>query len=1234
MGGKRQANILSSIIKNFQTVEDVIQTSANASGSALAENEKYLDSIQGKIDLFTNALQTFWMNFIDSSVIKGIVDVGTKLVQLLDTVHGKILAVVAVWATVRKFKDGVGFKKQFDGVVSVVKDVYTAITATATATKSLTVATVSQSIASKITNKELAREILINSGLSAATGKLTKEQIKTTAATLSEAFANGKLTASQYLATMSTMGLKTALQGLWTVLMANPIYLVAASVAAIALAFDHFHTTAQEAADAAKEAFDEIQSVVESTKFTIQSLESELSALQDKINELDGKKLSFAEDQEIKKLKKQREELEHSLKVQEQLLELQREASNKQAVASMKAYTKAASEGAKETQDTAKILGTIGGVLGGIALTIGGLALIPVSGGTSSALSAMGASAIATSVGAGAVVGGIAGNKAGEAIGSGIAENEGTYDSWYETYTKALETSRKEEQKALEKYQKDSSNIKKLDKWQEAQQKVSDIETEMYEHLSQMQQYFSGLEYGPDEEINKELDAWYNFLDKFSIDQGASGAEATALDRIFGENASEEIQILKEQILDAVSAGRDFDFTSAINGSRELNSILNYIGLTAEDVKNYFTQIGESAANAANQSKEIISFKTYSELSEEAENYKEILSQSAEIIVENTKVTQDYKDSLIELVGSEEAVNECFYEDNKLVVKNEKALKNLLRQAKNSISSNVKLAKSQSRLKYYELVEQLNDTLNGTKQLDGATKDSIYTLLDQIDAVELAIYQYQLLEDSLLGVTNAFAAFNKAKEIDSLNTYGDSYVEMAQTMYDAFYKTGQVGTEANWAAIEALVPDSVYQGLTEDADKMQAIYDYYNNNILPTLTLNEDQLSIGLENVEDFVQKGITSGVFIGDTENFDLVEGMNLEKAAELMGITKTQAYALFAELDKYNTSGTEHSFLSQLDDSLEGRITNITNDVEDLNKQKLALLEDGGYDNNKEKIDEINQKLTQNEAELNKLGEEAYNTWQKYTQNDAALAALGAIKDKQKMLTEEDANKLGIEWDEVKGKTVQEAYDLLLAKQLELEEPTVLTVQLAIQNIDTQIDELKKKLADSENDPTVLGVGVNADQTTIDAAKQTIQDQIQALETDKVVLATTFGVELSEEDKKTLEDELNTIEKFTINDKEFTVTANGASRTIQQLKDIKKYIEQIKSAAIEDIDVYVYSGRVGKFANGTAHANGSWGAPRTETALVGELGTELLVRGNRWFTVGENGAEFTQVKKGDIIK
>lgn len=54
---------------------------------------------------------------------------------------------------------------------------------------------------------------------------------------------------------------------------------------------------------------------------------------------------------------------------------------------------------------------------------------------------------------------------------------------------------------------------------------------------------------------------------------------------------------------------------------------------------------------------------------------------------------------------------------------------------------------------------------------------------------------------------------------------------------------------------------------------------------------------------------------------------------------------------------------------------------------------------------------------------------------------------------------------------------------------------------------------------------------------------------------------------------------------------------------------------------------------ARGTAFAGGDWGVKKSETALVGELGTEMVVRGNRWFTVGDNGAEFTDIKKGDII-
>lgn len=54
-----------------------------------------------------------------------------------------------------------------------------------------------------------------------------------------------------------------------------------------------------------------------------------------------------------------------------------------------------------------------------------------------------------------------------------------------------------------------------------------------------------------------------------------------------------------------------------------------------------------------------------------------------------------------------------------------------------------------------------------------------------------------------------------------------------------------------------------------------------------------------------------------------------------------------------------------------------------------------------------------------------------------------------------------------------------------------------------------------------------------------------------------------------------------------------------------------------------------------GTAYATGSWGAKRDETALTGEMGREILVdsKTGKWHTIGDNGAEFVRVKRGDII-
>lgn len=119
LGGKRQANVLAAVIKNFKTVEDVIQTSSNSAGSALKENSKYMDSIQGRVDRFTNSLQTMWMNALNSDAVKIIVDVGNGLINIIDKL-GLINTLAGAIAAKFAFSNNSKFGNLFTGNLSDV----------------------------------------------------------------------------------------------------------------------------------------------------------------------------------------------------------------------------------------------------------------------------------------------------------------------------------------------------------------------------------------------------------------------------------------------------------------------------------------------------------------------------------------------------------------------------------------------------------------------------------------------------------------------------------------------------------------------------------------------------------------------------------------------------------------------------------------------------------------------------------------------------------------------------------------------------------------------------------------------------------------------------------------------------------------------------------------------------------------------------------------------------------
>lgn len=86
IGGKRNSNVVSALMENFKIAEDALATSLDAAGSAIAENEKYLDSIEGKISQFKASWQALSATIVNGDLVKGFVDIGRGIIDAINWV--------------------------------------------------------------------------------------------------------------------------------------------------------------------------------------------------------------------------------------------------------------------------------------------------------------------------------------------------------------------------------------------------------------------------------------------------------------------------------------------------------------------------------------------------------------------------------------------------------------------------------------------------------------------------------------------------------------------------------------------------------------------------------------------------------------------------------------------------------------------------------------------------------------------------------------------------------------------------------------------------------------------------------------------------------------------------------------------------------------------------------------------------------------------------------------------
>ena len=1301
IAGKNRSSVVAAILQNGNILEKAYSDALNSEGSAQKELDTYLDSIQGRIDLFNNALQTMWKNLISSDIVKGVVDIGTALIKFLDTGIGKITVLLGLIKGFGLYGKSVANKQNFlfeflpnqlgnvkdkvknlsgiSNLASVFKDAFYNELAkqkgSASAFDLLSTLACFDDTANILPDlveafggadinlgetflpKEQVAEILDGfDDISDATKVAILDSGLFATAQTGAAGATDILSAANARLIAILNGLKATFMSLWT----NHPYLmafagIALAVTAVTAAYKKWGPTHENALKKLESETEELQSVQDE----LNSVNSELESVQKSIEELESKdKLSFVEEQELERLKSVSAELER----QKRILEAQeKRKQEKQLEAAVDAAKKDANLQGYNAQ--ANVV----------------------------AATTTGAPAYAASL--------------------QDVQDDGTVNQ-FESNLNALASAQErfnEAQKELDEYNKaggeDPFRLKALEKAvDDAEVLVDKANTSLDSMSADWQANYGDIGFiskEGDEELTDVEKQWNDIYRAYqdAMDKQAllnkDITKADVLERVFGKTGTDAAQAFKKEFVSAFKRGEDPSeiIAQALENSdyaKVFNNILKKFGISTDDIVNYFTQYGDSIVSDAS----IVETKTYSALASKLESINDVHKQTQEILTNGTTVTQEYKDALIDLVGSEEKVNECFVDGSSLVVKNADGLEGLLKVSKKNIANQAKLAKTQARLKYAELYKEMKKVRNGETELNQATKDRINAIYKEMSALQSSIAKYSMLEQKLLGATNAYERLAEAQEIDEANDYGSRAEELVEVLGTAF-KTAELGTESAKVAISGLIPESVYEDAETLDAKMAAIHEYFKEGEVSKLfTIKYDEeggiesVDMTKENVRD-TMNALTSKTFDGGTgtilQNINGKFSLNpaidsLNEFAEACNWTEEVAFAFLTSVEKYDIShlgGDNSSWLEQLmGDDLEYRAHKITEEMADL-EHKFA---NGkiGVDEYRTEMDGLDYQLqsgaiTQEQydttvAALNTDLRDGIITIEEYTK---AIKGLNGVQNRNNQQIKNNV----VSWSEANQEVANAKAELEEATR-KLEEMNKSGSGATQEDVDAQtrkVQELSKKLSDALvkkynlQEPTEMTIQIALDEANA---------QLEQFEAEHAVLLTKVKIVQDEEgnysytvnpnvklDSKEIQDmgkyinmlneqhTLSVIADENPNDSTaelegIKTAAEAAQAAIDNIKNpsistvtardqINKLINTINSIPDAVITATVSIAQVNGTANvfGNAYAGGNWGAPRTETALVGELGPELLVRGNRWTTIGDNGAEFTQVKKGDVI-
>lgn len=487
------------------------------------------------------------------------------------------------------------------------------------------------------------------------------------------------------------------------------------------------------------------------------------------------------------------------------------------------------------------------------------------------------------------------------------------------------------------------------------------------------------------------------------------------------------------------------------------------------------------------------------------------------------------------------------------------------------------------------------------------------TLLDTINS-------YDLMSASLREATSAYQHWLNAQNAAQSGDMFDSSIEAMQKISDTLVNTdsdsyGRIGNEDYKAAVDFVVPESVDH---EDTDAVNK----YMESIKDLFTYDSDGNRDGLD-IATFCEKAVDAGLMVLDEsgENYQIAGQKTMEDFAEGLNLSLPLVQAMFGEMEEF---GAEFSWADEAVKTMGdlGVAANeAANELLSLDQFKdLAItLDVSDLATKEEKIASLNATIKEISDAKAKMGVDS-------SEYEYANQILEYCIAQKQLINQPDV--MTVDTSLVEGK-IGEAIALLQEFQTAQDQLEVAkTLGVDTTRAQANLDAVTSKIQELDTNVTTT---LSIDPTSVD----TISSTISSLSCDMIVKAgvdesAVIGYQQTEHDAKgTVEWENDT--KAVDNYAAATKYANGQVKWYNETSLVKTRF--YATGTISWTGSQNANGTA--HARGTAYAGGNWGTAPGGTTLVGELGQEIVVdpHTGRWYTVGDNGAEFVNIPKNAIV-